>query len=203
VRILERAGPDEAAAAGSHAVAQGRFLARSVAIVGFMGVGKTAVGRELARLLGRPFVDTDTTVEAGSGRTIPELFAEGEAVFRRLEHAAVAEALAAPPCVIALGGGAVSQPAAAELLLAKALVVHLYTPWTVILGLLDELAVDRPLVRGRTAWQVQDLFLARAASYRRAHLRVCPAREGPALAAASVAAVLWRPSPVPAPGEET
>jgi shikimate kinase len=199
VTTVAHPSADDTVAAGSHAVAQGRFLARSVAIVGFMGVGKTAVGRELARLLDRPFVDTDETVQARSGRSIPELFAEGEPVFRRLEYDAVAEALDAPPCVIALGGGAFSQPACAGLLLAKALVVHLYTPWSVILGLLGELALDRPLVRGRQPWQVQDLFLARSASYRRAHVRVCPSREGPDRAAASVAAVLWRPAARPDP----
>jgi shikimate kinase len=171
---------EDAAAATSHAGAQVRFLARSVALAGFMGVGKTAVGRELAGLLDRPFVDTDDMVEAYSGRYIPELFA-------------AEEALAVPPCVIALGGGAFSQPGSAELLLEKALVVHLYTPWNVLVGILDELALDRPLVRGRKPWQVQDLFLARTSSYRRAHLRVCPSREGAAEAAASIAAVLRRP----------
>jgi shikimate kinase len=183
---------EDTVAADNHAGAQGRFLARSVALVGFMGVGKTAVGRDLARLLDRPFVDTDSMVEAGAGRSIPQLFAAGEAVFRRLERDAVEEALALPPCVIALGGGAFSQPGSAELLREKALVVHLYTPWSVILRLLDELALDRPLVRGRAPWQVQDLFLARSASYRRAHLRVCPSRAGAAEAAASIATVLRR-----------
>jgi shikimate kinase len=190
---------DDAVAAHSHIGAQGRFLARPVALVGFMGVGKTSVGRELARLLGRPFVDTDSMVEAHAGASIPELFAQGEPTFRRWERAAVEEALAMAPSVIALGGGAFSQPGSTELLLTRAVVVHLYTPWSVILRLLEELAIDRPLVRGRTPAQVQDLFLARCASYRRAHMRVCPSREGPAEAAASIAAVLRRPASAPGP----
>ncbi len=97
-----------------------------------------------------------------------------------------------PACVIALGGGAFSQPGATELLLAKALVVHLYTPWPVISNRLAELAQDRPLVRGRAVWQVQDLFLVRAASYRRAHVRICLPRHSVFEAAATLAAVLRR-----------
>jgi shikimate kinase len=183
-------GDEEALVRTGHAEAHQRFLKRSVAVVGFMGVGKTAVGRELARLLGRPFIDTDTVVQERSGRSIPELFAQGEPVFRRLERAAVAEALDLPPCVIALGGGAFSQPGTAELLLSRALVVHLYTPWSVVLDQLASLAEDRPLIRGRQPWQVQDLFLARAASYRRAHVRVCLPRRDVAEAAAELANVL-------------
>ena len=181
---------DEQVALRKQAEAHRQFISRTVAVVGFMGVGKTSVGRELARLLDRQFIDTDDVVQERSSRTIPELFAEGEHIFRKLEREAVEDALAMPPCVIALGGGAFSQPGAAELLLSKAIVVHLYTPFRVIVGMLDELAVDRPLIRGREPWQVQDLFLARAASYRRAHVRVCLPRHDVAEAAAELAAVL-------------
>ena len=186
---LDPLGEDERAAA-SHAGAQDRFLSRSVALVGFMGVGKTSVGQELARCLARPFVDTDSIVEQRSGRTIPELFAEGEPVFREFERKALIDALDLPPCVIALGGGAFSQPGAAELVLPRALVVHLHIPWRVLVGLLPALAADRPMVRDREVWQVQDLFLSRAASYRRAHLRIILPRHGPAEAAGMVAEVL-------------
>jgi shikimate kinase/3-dehydroquinate synthase len=71
-----------------------------------MGAGKSTVGAEVARLTGRPFVDTDAELEARHG-PIPELFARGEPEFRRLEAEVVEAALAAPePSVIALGGGA-------------------------------------------------------------------------------------------------
>jgi shikimate kinase len=181
---------DDHALGHGHALAQRRFRARSVAVVGFMGVGKTSVGREVARLLDRPFVDTDHDIEAQSGRTIPQLFAEGEPVFRALERECLVAALDRPPCVIALGGGAFSQPGAPELLLGRTLVVHLYTPWSVMLTQLPALAGDRPLIGRRAAWEVQDLFLSRAASYRRAHVRVCLQRTNVASAAETVAGVL-------------
>lgn len=181
---------EELLAAARHAEAHSRFLSRPVAVVGFMGVGKTSVGRALAELLDRPFVDTDVLVEQRSGRSIPELFAEGEPVFRALERRAVLDVLDGPPAVIALGGGAFTQPANAETLLARALVVHLYTPWSVMVGQLPQLASSRPLIRSREPWQVQDLFRARAASYRRAHVRVCLPRHDVREAAAELAEIL-------------
>jgi shikimate kinase len=183
-------GVEEARARSNHGAAQQRLSRRSVALVGFMGVGKTSVGRELARLLDRPFADTDTMVQQRAGATIPELFARGEATFRALEREALLEALERPELVLALGGGAFSQPGCPELLLPRALVVHLYTPWRDVLGLLPELAADRPLIRDRPVHEIQQLFLSRAATYRRAHLRICLPRRSPEWAAAEIVEVL-------------
>jgi shikimate kinase/3-dehydroquinate synthase len=79
---------------------------KHLALIGFMGAGKTTIGRELARLTNRPFVDTDEEIEKRFG-PIGELFERGEPEFRRVEEQVVAEALAGPTSVIALGGGAV------------------------------------------------------------------------------------------------
>ena len=78
-----------------------------------MGAGKTTIGREVARLTQRPFVDTDEEIERRHG-SIAQLFEErGEGEFRRIEEAFVAEVLARDePAVIALGGGAVDWPPA-------------------------------------------------------------------------------------------
>lgn len=79
-------------------------------LVGPPGAGKTTVGRLVAEALGVPFRDTDADVEAAAGRTIPDIFLEsGEAEFRRLERAAVADALRSHDGVLALGGGAVGD----------------------------------------------------------------------------------------------
>jgi shikimate kinase len=81
-------------------------------LIGMMGAGKTSVGARCAQLLDRPFVDVDELVEATSGRTVAEIFAEdGERAFRSLESAALRDACAAPaPVVIAVGGGAMEDP---------------------------------------------------------------------------------------------
>jgi shikimate kinase/3-dehydroquinate synthase len=81
-------------------------LGKHLALIGFMGAGKSTIGREVAERTARPFVDTDAEIERLHG-PIPELFERGEPEFRRIEEQVVAEALAGPPSVIALGGGAV------------------------------------------------------------------------------------------------
>lgn len=100
---------------------------RHVALVGFMGVGKSTVGREAARLLGRPFVDLDRTIEDETGRVVAQLFEErGEPAFRELEEELAVEALADPvPSVVALGGGAVTSERIRESLRERACTVWL------------------------------------------------------------------------------
>jgi shikimate kinase len=87
-------------------------LEGNVAIVGYMGSGKTTVGRSLARKLGRAFVDLDRAIVERAGRTIPEIFEHpGEGHFRDLEHLALLDALdGARGRVIACGGGIVVRP---------------------------------------------------------------------------------------------
>lgn len=79
---------------------------RRIVLMGYMGAGKTSVGRLLARALGWTFLDLDTHIESRTGSSVPELFAQqGEAHFRRVESSALANALALDATVIALGGG--------------------------------------------------------------------------------------------------
>jgi shikimate kinase len=87
-------------------------LQGSVAIVGYMGSGKTTLGRLLARALRLEFVDLDRVIVKSAGKGIPEIFAEhGEKHFRDLEHKALLQALGGrTPCVVACGGGTVVRP---------------------------------------------------------------------------------------------
>jgi shikimate kinase len=78
-----------------------------IVLVGFMGAGKTTVGRLLAADLDLPFLDSDHVIEARTGRAIPEIFqADGEPAFRALEHEVIADLLRGPDVILALGGGA-------------------------------------------------------------------------------------------------
>jgi len=83
-----------------------------VAIVGYMGSGKTTLGRLLARAMSLEFVDLDRAIVKRAGKGIPEIFAElGEQTFRDLEHEALLDALRGrSPTVVACGGGAVIRP---------------------------------------------------------------------------------------------
>ena len=96
-----------------------------VVLVGFMGAGKTTVGRIMAERLGQPFVDSDVLIEQRLGRDIRDIFrTEGEPYFRQLEHDTVASLVRGPDAVIALGGGAVEHPRS-RAVLRNARVVYL------------------------------------------------------------------------------
>jgi len=83
---------------------------RRIILTGFMGAGKTTVGRLLAESLGWEFLDLDSHIEQRTGATVPQLFERhGEPHFRRLESSALANALARASTVIALGGGTPEQ----------------------------------------------------------------------------------------------
>ncbi|HKS96943.1 MAG TPA: shikimate kinase [Terriglobia bacterium] len=89
-----------------------RHRRKLIYLLGFMGSGKSTVGALLARELGWPFIDLDTTIETAQGRTIREIFEkEGETPFRVIEHAVLTETSKAEPAVIALGGGTFVQRA--------------------------------------------------------------------------------------------
>lgn len=122
-------------------------------LIGPPGAGKTSVARQLARRLGVAHRDTDADVEATAGLTVAEIFVEqGEARFRELERAAVLAALADHEGVLAVGGGAVLDPAVQEAL-AGHVVVFLDVGIADAAGRVG-FAKDRPLlmVNPRATW---------------------------------------------------
>lgn len=129
-------------------------------LIGAPGAGKTRTGKRVAKRLGLPFIDTDARVVAEHG-PISAIFAEhGEPQFRRLERAAVAEALR-EPAVVSLGGGAVLDPATAADLDGLR-VVQLTTSAEAVAARIDN--DKRPLLAGGTAaWEA--LVAARQPTY--------------------------------------
>ena len=110
-----------------------QFKHRRIVLTGFMGSGKTTLGPLLAARLGWRFIDVDDVIEAEAGVSIAEIFARhGEAAFRERERATIARLAAGDSLVLALGGGAIENPATRELLLT--------TPGTLLLHLEVELA---------------------------------------------------------------
>jgi shikimate kinase len=139
-------------------------------LTGFMGTGKTEVGRRLARALGRAFVDTDRLVEAKTGRSVAAIFADdGEAAFRALERDAVAEACGLPDAVIATGGGALVDPENRRRLAAAGPIVCLTaTPEEILrrVGRTD----TRPLLAGLPSDEarierIREMLASRAGAY--------------------------------------
>ena len=144
-----------------------------VVLVGFMGSGKSSVGRELARRFRAPFVDVDERIESAAGCRIRDLFGrEGEPAFRAREKAALREALSVKGCVVATGGGAFADEENRVLLRSYAPVVYLDTA---VETLLERLAADlgRPLLRGEDREEVVRALLSRRApGYRTADVTV-------------------------------
>ena len=122
-------------------------LDRHLALIGFMGAGKSTLGAEVAGRLGRRFVDLDRDLEESSGRSVPELFESlGEQGFRVLEaEHTIGALLRERPAVLALGGGAVETPEVRDAISEHALTVLLdvdpETAWERVRG------GDRPLAR--------------------------------------------------------
>jgi len=144
-----------------------------VVLVGFMGSGKSSVGRELSRRFSAPFVDVDEWIESGAECRIRDLFArEGEPAFREREKAALLEVLRVKGCVIATGGGAFADEENRVLLRSYAPVVYLEAA---VETLLERLAGDlgRPLLRGGDREEVvRELLSRREPGYRTADVTV-------------------------------
>ena len=101
---------------------------RNIYLIGPMGTGKTAVGKQLGRLLGIPFIDSDAEIERAAGVDIPYIFEqEGESGFRQRERDAIAALTQREPIVLATGGGAVLAPENRKLLQETGTVVFLQT----------------------------------------------------------------------------
>lgn len=121
--------------------------ARSIVLVGMMGVGKSTIGRRMALRLKLPFVDADTEIEAAAGMTIPEIFERhGEAHFRDGEARVIARLLDGGPIVLATGGGAFMREETRARIAAKAVSIWLKADHDVIMRRVRRRA-DRPLLQ--------------------------------------------------------
>jgi len=148
-----------------------------VILVGFMGAGKSAVGRRLARRLKYRFVDLDTRIEKRAGKKIAELFREqGEPAFRALEQEEAAAVTEMENVVVAAGGGAFAAPATRALLQQRALTVWLQCDLETILARV-RLDGSRPLAGNREIMRA--LLAEREPSYRQADVTVDASRRKP------------------------
>ena len=120
-----------------------------ITLTGFMGSGKTTVGKVLADFLGCPFMDLDDLVVKKAGKSIPDIFAQdGEPAFRLLEAQVLrktVEKYAESTAVLALGGGAVLAPASAALLHEKTVCIYLRATLDTLLARLEGETAGRPL----------------------------------------------------------
>src|SRR5258708_9029773 len=142
----------------------------NVILGGFMGAGKSSVGRRLARRMGRCFVETDDMITAREGRSIPEIFAErGEAHFRALEEETVRLLALKSGDVIATGGGLYCREGRPEALRAIGTVVWLTGSFDALYERARR-AGERPMLACRTPDQLAALYPAHPTYFRPADL---------------------------------
>lgn len=146
----------------------------TVVLTGFMGTGKTSIGRCVATRLAHPFVDTDALVEEREGRSVAAIFAAaGEAYFRAAERRAIADACAVADAVIATGGGAIVDPENRAQLKAAAPIVCLTARPSVILARARAAGETRPLLQSDDpAARIAALLAERAPAYAQADLTI-------------------------------
>lgn len=135
---------------------------RSVYLCGFMGCGKSTVGKELSKLLDMDFYDLDDYIVQKEGRTIPEIFAQSsEAYFREAEAKAVCELSS---CVVATGGGALINDNTAVFARRNGTVIFLDVPFEICYERIKD-DKNRPLAVNNTKEQLRELFEKRRGIY--------------------------------------
>lgn len=143
---------------------------KNVVLLGFMGTGKSAVGRYLAKDLRYHFIDTDQLIEEKTHQSISEIFKqEGEAHFRRLESQVAQEVAQRERCVISTGGGMVLSPTNLEALGRNGILVSLQSRPEIILKRVQKRVGRRPLLEGSDPLsEIRRLLSEREPYYRRA-----------------------------------
>jgi shikimate kinase len=175
-------------------------MADNVILIGFMGAGKSSVGRLLARRLGRCFVETDDMIVGREGRSIPEIFASrGEAYFRALEEEMIGLLRLKRSDVIATGGGLPCGESRMESLKGLGRVVWLAGSFDALYERARR-AGNRPMLTGRTREEVAALYDARQRFYRQADLTVDTGDLGVDQVAGRIVAALRAVAPAPTAG---
>lgn len=146
---------------------------RNIVLTGFMGSGKTVVGKALSEKLCRKFIDTDLLVEEKCKMTIPEIFEKyGEEYFRKVEAEVIGEASLEKGSVIATGGGAVLNGDNIDILRNNATIVNLEPDTDVIVARLSKDDGTRPLNKGQDIEQILERFEYRKPFYDNCDVKV-------------------------------
>lgn len=145
-----------------------------VALTGFMGVGKSRIGRELAREMMLHFIDLDRYIERQTGLSIPDIFRHlGEPTFRQLESEAVAELVQKDYLVLSLGGGTFTHSENRQRLLERGPVVALWASPETILERVSRRPGQRPILDNPDPYErIKNLLTERESIYRQANLHV-------------------------------
>lgn len=146
---------------------------KSIVFIGFMGVGKTTIGKFVADKLNRPFIDVDEEIEKEYGMPVSQIFKQiGEKAFREREKQLIAEIAEQEKTVISLGGGAFLQDEIRKICLSSCIVIHLdlsLESWKDRLSLILE---SRPVLHGKSISEMEELYYNRQEIYAQHHLKI-------------------------------
>jgi len=147
-------------------------VSQHVYLTGFMGAGKSTVGRVLAELLGWPFVDLDASIEAQQETSIAEIFSSrGQVGFRQLESEALRSLDNSTAMVVATGGGVLSVPENRQWMRAHGITVWLDVPFEVVMERLGSTSQEtRPLFESEP--RARELFAERQGEYGDSDLQI-------------------------------
>jgi shikimate kinase len=146
---------------------------KSIVFIGFMGVGKTTIGKNVAAKLNRDFIDIDEQIEKEYNMPVSQIFSEfGEKAFRDREKSLIANLAEQQQKVISVGGGAFLQEEIRKTCLECCIVIFLdlsLEGWKNRIGLIID---SRPVLKGKSIEEMEDLFYKRQAIYTNRHLKI-------------------------------
>lgn len=144
----------------------------NIVFTGFMGVGKTTIGKIVAKELGLEFYDTDDEIESFHKMTIPQMFEKfGEQKFREFETDMIERISQKDGCVISCGGGVVKSETNMNLLKKNGKIVNLYADVDSILKHIGN-DTNRPLILGKSKEEIKAMMIEREKFYQNCHVRI-------------------------------
>ncbi|MGE8204874.1 shikimate kinase [Heyndrickxia sp. NPDC080065] len=146
---------------------------QNIVFIGFMGVGKTTIGEAVAKQLNRDFIDIDQAIEKEFQMPTTDIFKiHGEKVFREREKTLITEYCMSTGKVISVGGGAFLQEEIRTICMSHCIVIYLHLPWDAWKERLSLIIDSRPVLKGRTLEEMEELFYEREKIYASYHLKV-------------------------------
>jgi shikimate kinase len=146
---------------------------KSIVLIGFMGVGKSTIGRELANKYRRNFIDIDLEIEKIYGMETTEIFnVYGENAFREKEKELSIYYARQPGFIVSLGGGAFMNKEIRSICLSRGLVIYLDLSWEYWKDRISILVDSRPILQKKNIDEIKELFYARKKLYLNHHLKI-------------------------------
>ncbi|MFS0750846.1 shikimate kinase [Oceanobacillus sp. 1P07AA] len=153
----------------------GKFPLReqSIVLIGFMGVGKTTIGRTVAKKLFRDFIDIDEVIEKKFNMSTKEVFHHyGEETFRKAEREIITDICQQRLKVVSLGGGAFLQKEIQDICLHSSIIFYLDLSWDQWKDRIELLMENRPVLQGKSIEEMKQLYEDRKPIYEQHHSRV-------------------------------